>query len=67
MYKWRQNAYTFLVDLLGDRFQKMNGCKEFFDKDYRLYGRAFIYVRKTSLGSYQLLKVVPLPANYVEE
>ena len=59
--------YTFLVDLLGDRFQKMNGCKEFFDKDYKLYGRAFIYVKKNHLGSYQLLKVVPLREDYVEE
>ena len=67
MDRQRRCVYTFLVDLLGDRFQKMNGCKEFLDKDYYLYGRAFIYVKKTSLGSYQLLKVIPLPADYVEE
>lgn len=42
----------------GDRFQKDSGVKEFFDKDYGLYGNAFILVWKNYLGSYKLLKVV---------
>ena len=44
----------------GDRFTKDNGVKEFFDKNYGLFGKAFILVKKNCLGSFQLLKVVPL-------
>ena len=44
----------------GYWFQKDNGIKEFFDKDYHLYGNAFILVKKNCLGSFELLRVVPL-------
>ena len=33
---------------------------EFFDKDYHLYGNAFILVKKNCLGSFELLRVIPL-------
>ena len=58
--KYKGKVFTFKVEMFGDRFQKDNGVKEFFDKDYHLYGNAFILVKKNCLGSFQLLKVVPL-------
>lgn len=42
----------------GKNFTKDNGVKHYFDKDYNLYGKAFILVEKTYLGSYKLLKVL---------
>lgn len=58
--KYKKNVFTFKVEMFGDRFQKDNGVKEFFDKNYSLYGKAFILVKKNCLGSFQLLNVVPL-------
>lgn len=58
--KYKGNVFTFKVEMNGDRFTKDNGVKEFFDKNYGLFGKAFILVKKNCLGSFQLLKVVPL-------
>lgn len=58
--KYKGNVFTFKVEMKGDRFTKDNGVKEFFDKNYELFGKAFILVKKNCLGSFQLLKVVPL-------
>lgn len=60
MYKNRRGLYTFKVHMNGDRFERENGRKEFFDKNYELFGEAFILVKKNCLGSYELLRVVPL-------
>jgi hypothetical protein len=46
--------------MYGDRFERENGRKDFFDKNYELFGEAFILVKKNHLGSYKLLRVVPL-------
>jgi hypothetical protein len=54
-----EKIFTFKVEMMGDRFIR-NGVKEFFDKDYHLYGKAFILVKKNCLGSFQLLRVVSL-------
>ena len=54
------SLFTFRVKLLGDRFEKENGCREFFDKDYKVFGEAFILVKKNYLGSYQLIKMIKL-------
>lgn len=58
--KYKGNVFTFKVEMNGDRFTKDNGVKEFFDKNYGLFGKAFILVKKNCLGSFQLLNVVPL-------
>lgn len=58
--KNKEKLYTFKVCMNGYWFQKDNGVKEFFDKDYHLYGDAFILVKKNCLGSFELLRVVPL-------
>lgn len=58
--KYKGNVFTFKVEMFGDRFLKSNGVKEFFDKDYGVFGKAFILVKKNCLGSFQLLNVVPL-------
>ena len=60
MYKHRRGFYTFKVCMYGDKFERENGRKEFFDKNYELFGEAFIFVKKNNLGSYKLLRVVPL-------
>ena len=60
MYRHRRGFYTFKVCMYGDKFERENGRKEFFDKNYGFCGKAFILVKKNCLGSFQLLKVVPL-------
>ena len=60
MYKNRRGLFTFKVCMYGDRFERVDGRKEFFDKNYELFGEAFILVKKNCLGSYKLLRVVPL-------
>lgn len=60
MYKNRRGLFTFKVYMYGDRFERENGRKEFFDKNYELFGEAFVLVKKNCLGSYKLLRVVPL-------
>ena len=60
MYRHRRGFYTFKVCMHGDKFERENGRKEFFDKNYEFFGEAFILVKKNSLGSYKLLRVVPL-------
>lgn len=56
--KYKGKVFTFKVEMNGDRFTKNNGVKEFFEKNYHLFGKAFILVKKNYLGSFQLLKVV---------
>lgn len=56
--KYKEKLYCYKVEMNGDRFQKDNGVKEFFDKNYGLFGKAFILVKKNYLGSFQLLKVL---------
>ena len=54
----KRGLYTLKVCMNGNKFTKENGQKCFFDKDYNLYGEAFVFVKKTVLGSYKLLGVV---------
>lgn len=56
--KWKKKFFTFKVCMNGKNFTKDNGVKHYFDKDYNLYGKAFILVEKNCLGSYKLLKVL---------
>lgn len=49
---------TFKADVNGDRFYREDGKKFFLDKNYRMYGKAFIQVELTPLNSYKLLKAV---------
>lgn len=56
--KYKGKIFTWKVEMFGDRFIRETGVKEFFDKNYGLFGKAFILVKKNCLGSFQLLRVV---------
>ena len=55
--RWKK-IKTFKADVKGDRFCREDGKKFFLDKNYRMYGKAFIQVELTPLNSYKLLKAV---------
>ena len=53
--------YCYKICCNGDRFQKEDGSREFFNKDYKIHGEVFAYVELLTNGSYRLIKVVNLP------